>query len=439
MNPSGFARLGITTALATLIAVGGSVAQPLPEVGFDRDDFLVSNLFGAEGGGVFVLDADLSVKGRLANSTIALATGLDFDHQGRLVARFNPNPGDALVRVIEPDGRPVPEFPPNAFNSNGTLDLKVSPNDTYLAASQNAGFGEPNGLLEFDRFGNLLRTLDTGPDYEGVAFLGDGMIWAGGGSGVGFLNAFDLATGTKTELFGPASVRGTPPDAPPSFDGGQRSATSLHYDATTDTVLIADRLTPRIFEREKDGALLNTFVFPTASVSPDTLLGVTRGPGGEVYAASSDIVYRFAADGTFIDETSLGLGGLLWNIVWAGNAPIFNALPGDFDGDGQVAQGDLNLVLSNWGTNPTQTGTIEGFVITAMLDGLVDQEELNAVLNNWGGTASPDFSGSPIPEPAGLLALGVLGITPRRRACARPRLGAGGLGRSSSSRWSGAA
>ncbi|MEM1444839.1 MAG: hypothetical protein AAGF84_02185 [Planctomycetota bacterium] len=426
MTLSGFARLGITTAIAALTAVGGSVAQTLPEVGFDRDDFLVSSTgggFRSALGGVFVLDFDLSLKGRLANSPDALSTGLDFDALGRLVARVNPaNPRGALATVLEPSGRPAPEFPRYIVNSNGTLDLKVSNADTYLAASQDEFFGDPNGLLEFDRQGNLLRTLDSGLDYEGVAVLGDGTIWAGGGSFTGFLHAFDPVTGAKTELFQSVIDGQVPPANPPAFDGGQIGANSLTYDATTDTVLIADRLTNQVFERATDGTLLNTFTLPVAG-TPFSLLGATRGPNGDVYAAYESTVYRFDDDGTFLDEAPLGGISAMWNIVWAGNAPLFNALPGDFDGDGLVAQGDLNLVLSNWGTDPTQADTIDDFVITAMLDGLVDQGELNAVLNHWGGATPPDLSGATVPEPASVFALLVFLLAGGQRAIVATQTG----------------
>jgi hypothetical protein len=60
-------------------------------------------------------------------------------------------------------------------------------------------------------------------------------------------------------------------------------------------------------------------------------------------------------------------------------------LPGDFNGNGQVEQADLDLVLLHWGqegagTPPTWTGP--------PATGLVDQEELDAVLLNWGVAAA---------------------------------------------------
>ncbi|MEM8782690.1 MAG: hypothetical protein AAGE65_07505 [Planctomycetota bacterium] len=90
---------------------------------------------------------------------------------------------------------------------------------------------------------------------------------------------------------------------------------------------------------------------------------------------------------------------------------LASALIGDFDGSGQVEQGDLNLVLNNWG----QAGTPDGWVGGGP-DGVVDQAELNAVLNNWGSVSSPDLTGlSSVPEPAWLSALVVGAAVGRRR------------------------
>ncbi|MEM1445102.1 MAG: hypothetical protein AAGF84_03545 [Planctomycetota bacterium] len=88
-------------------------------------------------------------------------------------------------------------------------------------------------------------------------------------------------------------------------------------------------------------------------------------------------------------------------------------LAGDFNGSGAVEQGDLNLVLNNWGGNRTfEDGT------TAFATNNVDQEELNAVLNNWGASAAPSFAGFDVPEPTGLAALAGLAFCGTRRRAA---------------------
>ncbi|MEM8494409.1 MAG: hypothetical protein AAF663_03370, partial [Planctomycetota bacterium] len=91
---------------------------------------------------------------------------------------------------------------------------------------------------------------------------------------------------------------------------------------------------------------------------------------------------------------------------------LIAGLLGDYDESGQVEQGDLNLVLNNWGTNRT----FDDPGGTAFSTSLVDQEELNLVLNNWGSSSVPSFEGSALPEPAAAVAvLGLVGVCLRRR------------------------
>ncbi len=82
--------------------------------------------------------------------------------------------------------------------------------------------------------------------------------------------------------------------------------------------------------------------------------------------------------------------------------------PGDYNASGQVEQGDLDLVLQNWGRDTVANGIPTGWT-NDLPDGLIDQSELDGVLLNWGGTASPDFSGaSNVPEPGALVWSGLL-------------------------------
>ncbi|MEM9752051.1 MAG: PEP-CTERM sorting domain-containing protein [Planctomycetota bacterium] len=95
---------------------------------------------------------------------------------------------------------------------------------------------------------------------------------------------------------------------------------------------------------------------------------------------------------------------------------------GDYDGSGSVEQGDLNLVLNNWGRNVDPiadggNGVPNGWVNNLPL-GTVDQEELNLVLNNWGSTSTqPVVPAFAVPEPGtlGLLAAGAIGLAAKRR------------------------
>ncbi len=92
-------------------------------------------------------------------------------------------------------------------------------------------------------------------------------------------------------------------------------------------------------------------------------------------------------------------------------------ITGDYDVSGQVEQGDLDIVLQNWGTG-TFTGDEAALVGGGPFDGTVDQNELDGVLQNWGSTSAPSFDGSAVPEPAAACALFGLGglAMSRRRA-----------------------
>ncbi|TWT46884.1 hypothetical protein [Botrimarina hoheduenensis] len=82
------------------------------------------------------------------------------------------------------------------------------------------------------------------------------------------------------------------------------------------------------------------------------------------------------------------------------------AVSGDFNGDGKVDNGDLNLLLGSWGSATVPAAWINGF------DTPVDNGELNALLGNWGFGV-----GVAVPEPtAALLALlAAAGTVARRR------------------------
>ncbi|MEM9752521.1 MAG: SpoIID/LytB domain-containing protein [Planctomycetota bacterium] len=99
-------------------------------------------------------------------------------------------------------------------------------------------------------------------------------------------------------------------------------------------------------------------------------------------------------------------------VFWDPNA-VFVALAGDYNGNGQVEQGDLNLVLNNWGATAGNVADEWRFGLPV---GVVDQAELNGVLNNWGATQAPSFAGFTVPEPAAALGLfGLLGTALRPR------------------------
>jgi hypothetical protein len=79
-----------------------------------------------------------------------------------------------------------------------------------------------------------------------------------------------------------------------------------------------------------------------------------------------------------------------------------SGITGDYNGNGQVEQADLDLVLLNWGAD----GTVPpDDWINDLPEDAIDQAELDGVLLNWGNMGALGASAG-VPEPAaGLLAL----------------------------------
>ena len=117
--------------------------------------------------------------------------------------------------------------------------------------------------------------------------------------------------------------------------------------------------------------------------------------------------------GRFSQVLGINLGnGLGLAITYAGNDVIIqSALRGDANLNGQVEQGDLDMVLLNWGETlgvSWATGDLTG-------NGQVEQADLDLILQQWGTLAAPNFT-TAVPEPAAaaLLAL-ILATGPRRQ------------------------
>jgi hypothetical protein len=86
----------------------------------------------------------------------------------------------------------------------------------------------------------------------------------------------------------------------------------------------------------------------------------------------------------------------------------------DYDGNGVVDQGDLDLVLLNWGADATAPPA--GW-INDVPSGQVDQSELDKVLLNWGSQAAAGLPVESVPEPTTAAALMII------VACVGARLG----------------
>ncbi|MEM7577540.1 MAG: PEP-CTERM sorting domain-containing protein [Planctomycetota bacterium] len=179
------------------------------------------------------------------------------------------------------------------------------------------------------------------------------------------------------------------------------------------------------------GPEIATFRIAYDAAGDDLTLGVTD-PAQPVFVLQDTVRGLWEADELFMSFGARGGGfvfgpGDAWldhfRVVSGNLLPLTNPLPGDFDGNGSVEQGDLNLVLNNWGSPRTDGGgdwaNAQGFASLA-----VDQEELNRVLNNWGSQSAPTLSANLVPEPAsaiGLIGLcGWFGLCRRIKSRSRP-------------------
>ena len=88
---------------------------------------------------------------------------------------------------------------------------------------------------------------------------------------------------------------------------------------------------------------------------------------------------------------------------------------GDYNDSGQVEQGDLDLVLLNWGSEIPPDDVPEGWVNQQPTDdGTIDQNDLDGVLLNWGNSSQSVSAAVPEPATFMMLLIGVLALHFRR-------------------------
>ena len=277
----------------------------------------------------------------------------------------------------------------------------VDPDNPLIAELTPATYRASNSAFTFGSFGE-----PGAADFSGEAFIlnADPTTSAGTGGGIGFTGLsidFD-ATQAAIEV----QARLLPGNAATAFNillgdnDGDDSAPGL---GSEDFIFTVD--TANFNETG-----LTTFTIPLGSGSESSIeqtFGFANGGDGLQNFDLSQIQIQAA------DE--LGLLGIEIARVSIVEALIAAGLAGDYNNSGSVEQGDLDLVLNNWGGPRTA-----GFVANA--DGFatanVDQEELDRVLNNWGSSNAPSFAGSSVPEPALAAVLASAGLLLRRRRVA---------------------
>ena len=111
------------------------------------------------------------------------------------------------------------------------------------------------------------------------------------------------------------------------------------------------------------------------------------------------------------------------------NGSITHLLRGDYNNNGQVEQGDLDLVLLNWGRDAS---TPPAGWTSDLPSGLIDQDELDRLLLHWGDDMSM-FAGLPaeqgrvgqagaVPEPGTSALVAIVMIMMAGRPTAKPQI-----------------
>ncbi len=301
-----------------------------------------------------------------ATQTVAVHVATQFADE---TAIYTVGPNQAPALLIESDSV---DLPGTALGSSYEIlnGIQIDGDDVVFEA-RDGGDSGIYGFLD----GALTKVVDTATPVPGATA---GETFSGFFAFTPLVNPFSLDDG-RVFFYGDFPDDSGPETAFLSglflWDDGEIHEIARTNGQTNDTLQIFDFL---ISEDALDG---DTAVFGVLLVDLET-----EATFGEIWKA------------TFTDGTSL---------------------LGDYDGSGQVEQGDLDIVLQNWGTG-TSTGDEGALVGGGPFDGTVDQNELDGVLQNWGSTASPDFGGAAVPEPGALGLLGVVVLGRRRR---RPGMG----------------
>lgn len=280
----------VFTVVFTLLIASDTAAQ-----GYSANDFIVADPIGDR---IAVFDQNLVFQHYL-DTTINDPWGLTFLSNGNLVAvGRNDTPGVGRIRIYNPAGVIVSDFT-NA-NIGDPIDIKASPLN-ILYCPQESGVG---GIAEFTTGGIFNGVFGTGNLYSAAVLPGN-VLWAGNNTGT--VSVFDLNTNTLSGTI--------------TLDNGQVRADAMYYSSLTSTVLMPGG--PgfnAIYERDLAGVFVRQFTTPGGEF---VNFGITRGPGGDVFATvllGTQNIHRWTAAGVFVSSTNVsanvaGAG----NIVWVGN------------------------------------------------------------------------------------------------------------------------
>lgn len=253
------------------------------------------------------------------------------------------------IKIYNSAGMILQDF--SNVNIGAVSDLKSSGGNRLYSGTQAAA----TAVSRFSTTGTFLGIIGSA-SYAAVAVLPGDILWAStGGPSV---DTFNHMTGAFIATI--------------AFGNGQLQVDSMFYSPSTSTVLITDSATGTVFERTTTGAFVRQFTGGGAD------LGVTRGPGGDVFATEfpaplTTVVHRWTSAGAYLGSTSLSANVTQGrNIIWAGNlAPSAASVSVSgrvIDANGRgVAKATVTLTDSNGAvrtavTNPFGYYRIDGIV-----------------------------------------------------------------------------
>ena len=314
-----------------------------------------------------------------------IAVGDPFRTQGQNLT----SPQGSILRIdpLDPALTPESSDPPSA---NGKYRI---PSDNPFADSQSRiqeifafGFRNP-WRLSFDRDTGLLFGGDVG---EGSREEVD-VVVAGGNYG------WSIYEGTREARDPPPGLEFVPPLAEYSHAAG-RSVTGGYVYRGSEIPWLEGMYVFGDLTKNLIGAYMppGTLLY----LNPYNVTGAVRDSedvdvreitflGGK---SMDQILVGFAEDelGELYMIGTNGSRGQVRRLI-AGPAP----LAGDFNGNGLVEQGDLDLVLGHWGADGTE---LPEEWINDLPDGVIDQGELDSVLTGW-GSSYPSLAAHVTPEP----------------------------------------
>ena len=207
---------------------------------------------------------------------------------------------------------------------------------------------------------------------------------------------------------------------------GSAATLMMNYHNVGGTVTITDADTFRVDDFTYDGGGPYVFFYlGTEQTSAAFGSGLAIEPmlttGTSYDGSQGALYYDLPAGETFDNYNAISVWCAEFHVDFGSGTFVAPALPGDLNGDGYVGLDDLQPILDHWNQNVTigdaSMGDIAGPGGTGP-DGYVGLDDLQPVLDHWNEGTLPTPP-STVPEPAGLLVLGLPVLLLKRKISGR--------------------